>query len=226
VTLKIYEDLTQGTDEWLEARRGILTASVVGKLITPKTVTVAHNDTARALMSSLAAERITGKSEPVFVSDDMMRGTMEEPIARELYSEWRGVHVDQVGFMTDDILGHKAGYSPDGLVGDNGLLEIKSRRQRVQLETIINDNVPTYNVAQLQMGLLISGREWIDYVSFSSGMPLYVKRVHPDQKWFDAIAQAVDVFEEYAEKIISKYEESTRGMPTCPETNFNEEIQL
>lgn len=223
---RVYTDLQQGTEEWLEARRGIVTASVVGRLITPKTVTVAHNDTARALMSSLAAERITGKIEPVFVTNDMMRGTIEEPVARELYAEYAGVEVNQIGFMTDDILGHKAGYSPDGLVGENGLLEIKSRRQRVQLETIINDNVPTYNVAQLQMGLLISGREWIDYVSFSSGMPLYVKRVYPDQRWFDAIAQAIDVFEEYAKKITSKYEEKTRGMPTCPDTHFDEEIKI
>ncbi|MDN6442981.1 MAG: hypothetical protein L0K30_13440, partial [Acidipropionibacterium jensenii] len=81
MTLKIYDNLTQGTDEWLEARRGIVTASVVGQLITTRTMKPANNDTSRGLMMTLLAERITGFIDPVYVSEDMLRGTMEEPIA-------------------------------------------------------------------------------------------------------------------------------------------------
>ena len=81
----IRSDLIQGTDEWFAARRGIVTASVVGQLITPKTVKPAANDYSRALTTTLVAERITGWTDRVYVSDDMMRGSMDEPIARDLY---------------------------------------------------------------------------------------------------------------------------------------------
>src|SRR5690625_656339 len=113
--MKIYEHLEQGTEEWLEARRGILTASVIGKLITPKTMKVASNDTARALIRTLAAERITGHIEPVYVTADMEFWQMIEPIARQMYAEWQNVEVREVGFITRQIDGHTLGYSPDGL---------------------------------------------------------------------------------------------------------------
>jgi hypothetical protein len=82
--------------------------------------------------------------------------------------------------MVRDDWGFSLGYSPDGLVGDDGLIEVKCRRQKKHLQTILADEVPPENMAQLQCGLLVSGREWIDYVSYCGGMPMYVKRVYPD----------------------------------------------
>src|SRR5690625_7158179 len=97
--MKIYEHLEQGTEEWLEARRGILTASTVGKLITPKTMKVATNDPARALIRTLAAERITGHIEPVYVTADMEYGQTVEPIASQMYAEWQHTEVREVAFL-------------------------------------------------------------------------------------------------------------------------------
>jgi hypothetical protein len=92
-------------------------------------------------------------------------------------------------------------------------VEVKSRRQRIQLTTILAGGVPAEVMAQLQTGLLVSGRKWIDYISYSGGMPLYVKRVLPDPRWFRAITQAVDLFERTAAQIIADYTDATVGLP-------------
>jgi len=219
MSLHQYPDLIQGTDEWLAIRRGIVTASTVGQLITPKTVKPAMNDTARALTTLLVAERITGWTDPVYVSDDMMRGTLDEPIARNLYAE-HYAPVTETGFMVRDDWGWRLGYSPDGLVDDDGLIEVKSRRQKKHLATILADEVPLENLAQIQCGLLVSGRDWCDYVSFSGGMPLYVKRVHPDQQWFDAIVAAVETFEQTATQMVATYEAAIVGRPTTERADY------
>jgi len=209
-------DLIQGSDEWLEQRRGIVTASVVGKLLTT-TGRVAANDYSRALTTLLVAERITGYTDPVYVSDDMLRGTEDEPRAVEVYSE-HYAPVTTTGFMVRDDWSFRIGYSPDGLVGDDGLIEVKSRRQKKHLTTILNDEVPAENMPQIQCGLLVSGREWCDYLSFCGGMPLYCKRVHPDQRWFDAIVAAVEQFEATANAMVARYEAMTLGLPMTERT--------
>jgi hypothetical protein len=211
VSLIELADLEQGSDAWLEARRGMVTASVVGKLITANTVRPANNDWSRALTAQLVAERITGHIDPIFVSDDMLRGQADEPIARDLYAE-HYAPVRESGMLIRDDWGFRIGYSPDGLVGDDGLIEIKSRRPKKQLTTILMDEVPAENMAQLQCGLLVSGRDWIDYVSYSGGMPLWVHRVEPDGRWFDAIVAAVEKFEREAAGMVAAYEELTKGL--------------
>ena len=260
-----YPNLEQRSDEWYATRCGIVTASVVGQLISTRhlgaeayacpeceaepdepcrskvkrggefgaiktfhsaradlaatlrddrtlIIEPARNDTARNLTRFLAAERITGFVEPTFISSDMWRGIEDEPRAVEKYSE-HYAPVTTTGFMVRDDWGFKIGYSPDGLVGTEGAVEAKSRRQKVQLNTILADAVPADNMAQLQAGLLVSGRKWIDYISYCGGMPLYVKRVTPDQRWFDAIVQAVNVFETEAAQIVEKYTAATEGLP-------------
>jgi len=225
MTLNVLPDLIQGSTEWHDQRRGIVTASVVGKLITEKTIKPASNDYSRELIDLLTAERITGYTEPTFVSSDMFRGQLDEPIARDLYSQ-HYAPVTEVGFMINDDHGFKLGFSPDGLVGDDGLIEIKSRRQKKQLQTIVSDLVPGENMAQIQCGLLVSGREWCDYVSYSGGMPLYVKRVFPDSRWFTAIIQAVSLFEEAAAKTVAEYANKVVGLPKTERINFDLEMVI
>lgn len=212
MTLAIYDTLEQGSDEWLAARCGLVTASTIGQLITAKTIKPANNDTSRALTMHLVAERLTGYVEPTFVSADMERGSWDEPVARDLYSEHYAPAVE-VGFMTNTFEGHKLGYSPDGLVGDDGLIEIKSRRQKKQLATILADEVPLENMAQIQAGLMVSGRAWLDYVSFCAGMPLYTKRVLPDPRWQVALIDALTAFENTAAEMTATYTTRTKGAP-------------
>ena len=210
MTLTIYDQLEQGTDEWLEARRGIVTASTVGKLLTG-TGKVANNDTSRALIETLALERITGRVEYVHPTRDMQRGTILEPFARDLYAQHYG-EVQEVGFMRLGGNGHALGYSPDGLIGDDGLLEIKSRTPRIQARTILDNRVPAANMAQLQAGLLVTGRAWIDYCSYSPGLPLYIKRVTPDLDWFAAISEAVKQAESSVRALVETFRDATKGM--------------
>ena len=211
MTLTIYEDLEQGSDEWLLARAGIVTASVMHQLVTP-TLKVASNDTSRGLTANLAAERITGHVESMQVSQAMLRGTLDEPFARDAYSEHHAPAVE-LGFMVKQFDGYQIGYSPDGLVGEDGLIEIKSRAQKKHLQTILADAVPPENMAQCQTGLLVTGRDWIDYVSFCSGMPLWTKRVYPDQKWSDVISEAVQSFEMNAAEMITTYNAAAANCP-------------
>lgn len=213
MTLHEFPDLEQGSEEWHDVRRGIVTASVVGQLVTAKTIKLAANDYSRSLTASLTAERITGYTEQTYMNDDMLRGTLDEPRARDLYSE-KYAPVIEVGFMVRDDWGFRIGYSPDGLVGDDGLIEVKSRRAKKHLQTILADQVPAENMAQMQAGLLVSGREWCDYVSYCGGLPMYVKRVYPDPRWFTAITAAVTAFEESATQMVAAYHAATQGLPT------------
>lgn len=219
--LQVFNEIEQGTDEWHALRRGIVTASVIGQLITPGTIKPAKNDTARGLTTHLVAERITGHTEDVYISADMERGNFDEPFAREVYDQ-NFAPVTEVGFMIRGTLG----YSPDGLVGNDGLIEIKSRRQKKHLATILADEVPTENMAQIQAGLLVSGREWLDYISFCGGMPLYVKRVYPDIRWFTAIKDALALFEDNAATMIANYQAATAGLPMTERIEPYEEMRF
>ena len=224
MSITTYPTLMQGTDEWFAARRGLVTASVIGKLLTA-TLKVANNDTSRGLALTLTAERITGNIDPSFLSADMWRGVEDEPVARDLYAE-RYAPVEQLGFIVRDFGGYRIGYSPDGLVGDDGLIECKSRLQKIHLQTILDDRVPDENMAQLQCGLLVSGRAWIDYVSYCGGMPLWVKRVTPDLSWQAAILAAVEALEESAADMTARYHAAVEGLPITERVNRGADIEF
>ncbi|WP_245558120.1 YqaJ viral recombinase family protein [Nocardia thailandica] len=174
---------------------------------------VANNDTSRSLTALLVAERITGWTDPVFMSDDMFRGIEDEPRARDKYSEHYAA-VTETGFMVREYPGFHLGYSPDGLVGADGLIEIKSRRPKIHVEHILAGRVPADNMAQCQAGLLVSGRSWLDYVSYAGGMPMWVTRVYPDRRWFNAILAAGKAFEDTAADMIRRYRAAVEGLPT------------
>jgi hypothetical protein len=219
VSLRILPDLEQGSEEWYDQRRGMVTASAVGRLITPSTIKPASNVETRSLTALLVAERITGYTDPTYMSNDMWQGREDEPRAVEKYSETYEP-VTTVGFMVrddlhlgDDKRRFSIGYSPDGLVGEHGLVEVKSRRQKQQLQTVLSDEVPPENMAQLQCGLLVSGRDWIDYVSYCGGMPMWTKRVSPQDDWFEAILTAVAMFEAVAEQMVDAYFKAVTGLP-------------
>lgn len=257
MTLHVFPDVEQRSEAWYDQRRGIVTASVVGSLISigrqtaadfecPECGAVAEskcigvrggelkamhperaeyarnngrlviepasNDTSRGLTLALAAERITGVTEPTFANDDMWRGIEGEEHARRKYAECYAP-VKQVGFMVRDDWGFKIGFSPDGLVGDVGALEIKSPRQKGHVKTVLSDGVPIEHMAQIQCGLLVSGRAWLDFISYNGGMKLWVKRIYPQPAWFEAIVKAVRAFEANAAEMMRAYDERTADMP-------------
>lgn len=222
--LQIYPDLEQGSDEWLAARCGLVTASTIGKLLT-STLKVADNDTSRALTETLIAERVTGHVDYVHPTFDMQRGTLDEPLARDLYrTEY--APVEEIGFAVRTIGKHRIGASPDGLVGKEGGIEIKSRKPRVQLRTTLTDRVPTENLAQIHACMLVLDRDWWDYVSYSGGWPLHVIRVHRDERWDAAIIAALETFEAQAELDVAAYNTITAGRPIAPRVDHFQEMEL
>jgi hypothetical protein len=217
MSLREYPELTQGSDEWHEQRRGMVTASVVGQLITAAKLQPANNMESRSLTAQLVAERITGWVDPTYVSDDMMRGWTDEPQAVEKYSQ-HFAPVTTTGFMVRDDWGFDIGYSPDGLVGEDGLVEFKSRQPKKHVQTILAGGVPAENMAQIQCGLLVSGRKWCDYLSFCGGMPLFPVRVGADERWQTAIVAAVAAFEEAAAEMTAAYHRAVVGLPMTERT--------
>lgn len=225
MTLSIFNDLEQGTEEWLAVRRGMVTASVVGQLITPQTTRPASNDKSRALVATLAAERITGRTDPVYVTDDMMRGNLHEPIARDKYADHNSVTVDEVGFMVREFSGGvRIGASPDGLVNHDGGIEIKCPRAKAHIQTILADDVPPWHMAQVQANLLVSGRDWWDFISFSAGLPMFTKRVLPEPKWRDAIIAAATNAEHAIAGMVQRFEDAAATLPATEYISPFEEI--
>lgn len=225
MSIKIYEHLEQGSKEWLQARRGIVTASVIGQLITPSTLKVANNQTSRSRLYELAAERITGRVEEKPTTWQMERGNEEEERARDLY-EAHFAPVEQVGFIVRYIAGVPLGFSPDGLVHDNGLVEFKSRSPKIHVQHVLSDKVPSENMAQVMTGLYVTDREWCDYTSFSNGMAMWRTRVYPDEQWFDAIKAALFVAEQKIRQIVDDYEEEVLGLPVAEYIDPFEEPEI
>jgi hypothetical protein len=192
-----HKALIQGSDEWLQARCGLLTASEMKLILTPA-LKFAANDKERAHLYELLAQRITGHVEPHYVSDDMIRGHDDEIEARMIYDR-EYARVTDVGFITNDRWGFTIGYSPDGLVGDDGLIECKSRRQKYQVQTIIecvgDDAIMPEYMLQVQTGLLVAERQWCDLVSYSGGLPMATVRVEAIPEIQEAIISAATAFE-------------------------------
>lgn len=192
----------------------------------PPLLVPADTDASRGVTATLTAERITGNIDETRITSDMWRGIEDEPHARDAYAE-QHAPVEEVGFMIRTFAnGHRLGYSPDGLVGDDGLIEIKSRLQKVQLTDVLAGVIPAAHVPQLQCGLLVSGRAWIDYVSYCGGMPLLVVRAYPDPRWFAAITAALNEFEARAADLIERYTTATDGLPVTVRVPRFEEMTV
>ena len=208
MTIKYYNDIVQGTDEWRALRCGLITASEMKLLVTSKTLKMAQNDTSRAHIWELVAQRLTKFVEPQYESFDMARGKEDELDAKILYNE-HYAPVENCGFVTNDEWGFTIGYSPDGLIGSEGLIEVKSRCQKYQAETTVNflpiQKIPEEFLVQCQTALMVTRRQWLDFISYSNGMPMIVIRVHPDLEVQRVIADtALAVEKDIAEKI-AKY---------------------
>ncbi len=211
-----HHDITQGTAEWLQLRTGLITASEMKLLMTP-TLKPANNDKSRAHLYELAAQRISNYTEPSFISEDMMRGWSDEALARDLYSQ-HYAPAQECGFVTAEINGYTIGYSPDALVGADGLIECKSRRQKYQVQTICGCTVPDEYMLQIQTGLLVTGRKWLDFVSYCGGLPMVVIRVYPDPKMQGAIIETIASAEAQIQALIDAYNQAILEHPTWPET--------
>lgn len=184
--------MQQGSDEWFAARLGKVTASRAADVMTKK------GSAARANLSAqLVLERLTNTKGESFSSAAMQWGVDQEPFARAAYEAHSGVWVDTVGFVQHPTI-ERAGASPDGLVGHDGLVEIKCPNTSTMIDTLLTGKVPSNYVTQMQMQMACTGRAWCDYAVFDSRMPvkaqLFVKRVQRDQKYIDDLNKEIIAF--------------------------------
>ena len=200
----------QGSDEWLKKRLGMVTASQIDILVTPKGK-VSTGKTVDQFACKIAAERQFAFIEDNYQSFDMMRGHYQEEIARDIYNDAFD-EVDKVGIVTRKLNGFNIGASPDGIVGRDGGIEIKSRIPKFQVQTIVADEVPDEYMNQIQMTLIVTGRKWWDYVQYSNGMPLFVKRVLPDTDRQQKIINALIAFESKGVDFQNQFKAKSVGM--------------
>lgn len=198
-------DIIQGSAEWHDLRRGKVTASRISDIIAK---TKSGPSALRAnYMAELIAERLTGDTAPGFVSPAMQWGTDNEPDARTAYEFRTDAEVVQVGFITHPIL-HDSGASPDGLVGDDGLVEIKCPNTATHIETLIGQSVPSKYIPQMQWQMACTGRKYCDFVSFDPRLPesmrLVVMRVDRDDKLIASLEKDVADFLAEVETKVAK----------------------
>ena len=206
MTIKIYEHIEQGTEEWHEVRRGVITASKVGAMLTA-TGKIANNATSRRAVLELASERLSGFTEETAITYAMQRGHDDEALAIEVYSE-KVAPVRRVGFVTNDEYGLLIGCSPDGLVGEDGGVECKSRLHAIQLQTIIDGVVPDEFKVQVQFSMLVSGRPWWDFMSVPAfgGGKIMLLKVEPDQSMKSLLIDAAHECERRVQAAMTEYQ--------------------
>lgn len=197
--------IEQRTEEWFAERLGKVTASRVADLMA-KTKT-GYSTSRENYMAQLVVERLTNSKAESFSSAAMQWGTDQEPFARAAYEAVKGVMVEEQGFVPHPSI-EMAGASPDGIVGDDGLVEIKCPNTATMIETLLTEKVPAKYMAQMQFQMACTGRQWCDYVVFDSRMPikaqLFIKRVERDDKLIAEIESEIKKFLDEVQTQVSK----------------------
>ena len=199
---------TQGSEDWLKARSGVATTSNFSKIVTN---TGGLSDQLKAYAIKLASELLVVEQEETYTNKDMERGNELEPEARQVYQEYAFCDVKEVGFMIDDGFG----YSPDGLVNDDGLVEIKCPKQTAHTKYLFEDRLPTKYKAQVQGGLWVSGRKWCDFISynpsFKEDKKLFIKRIERDEEFIKKLEIGVKKVIEIKNDLLTKIEGGKDG---------------
>ena len=199
------QQIQQRSPEWFAARLGKVTASKVADVIAKtKTGYSASRDN---YMAQLICERMTGQKQESFTNAAMEWGTETEPLARAAYEAYANVLVDEVGIIDHPFI-PMAAASPDGLVGLDGMLEIKCPNTANHFDTLLKGEVPAKYITQMQWQMACANRLWCDFVSFDprapEGLQLFVKRVERDDKYILELEAEVNKFLEEMESRIEK----------------------
>lgn len=188
-------EITQGSDAWFAQRLGKVTASRVADVIA-KTKT-GYSTSRDNYMAQLVCERMTNTVGESFTNTAMQWGTETEPLARAAYEAHADVLVDEVAMITHPTI-EASGASPDGLVGDDGMLEIKCPNTATHIDTLLTQIVPSKYITQMQWQMASTGRKWCDFCSFDPRLPtelqLFVKRVPRDNAYIAMLEEEVQKF--------------------------------
>jgi len=195
----------QGTDEWKAERIGCVTASRLADVLA--TVKAGEAASRANYKAELVAQRLTGKAEETFTNAAMQRGTEEEPLARTEYELRQGVSVDTCGFIPHPSI-QWAGASPDGLIGEDGCLEIKNPNTATHINYLLAGVPPAKYKPQMLWQIACTGRKWCDFVSYDSRMPddlaFFCVRYTPTPEEIKEVEAAVTLFLSEVDSLIEK----------------------
>jgi len=198
--------MEQRTEEWFQARLGKVTASRVADVLSK--IKTGESASRRNYKIQLVSERLTGEKQESYINQAMQDGIDREVFARDRYVQQFG-EVEEVGFIQHPTL--EAGASPDGLVGEDGLLEIKCPMGTTHTETLMTQEVPSKYIPQIQFQLRCTGRKWCDFVSYNPMFPqhlqVFVKRVEADEVYQMELDKEIESFLLEVQTIIDRLKE-------------------
>lgn len=204
--------MEQRTDEWFAARLGKVTASRVADVIA--TTKTGYSASRANYMAQLVVERMTGKQTESYTNAAMEWGTNTEPLARAAYEAEKGLLVDETGLVDHPSI-PMSGASPDGLVGDDGLIEIKCPNTATHIENLLSKSVDKKYITQMQWQMACTGRKWCDFVSFDprmgEGLQMVVIRVDRDEDYIQMLEAEIKKFLGEVESKIKQLEEIKHG---------------
>ena len=186
--------IDQNSEEWFNARLGHFTASSFKDLFAAKSTAQYQK-----AINKVVFERLTGEVPESFSNDYMERGHELEPIAKEVYSMQTFNDVIEGGFFCDDWIGA----SPDGLVGPDGLIEVKSPAYNTMINYLLNPSLPSEYKWQVYGQLYITGRAWCDFMAYHPKLKPLIIRIYPDEAIFNELKAALKDAIEMVEKRIS-----------------------
>lgn len=192
-------DCEQGTPEWFACRLGIPTASDFAYVLASGK-SGGESKTRRTYMLKLLGELMTGEPADNFTNVHLNRGKEMEAAAREAYVAQTGNVVTRTGFVRRGDVG----CSPDGLIGENGILEIKTKLPHLQLEVLLKDGVPGEHIAQIQGQIFVTDRKWVDFVSYWPHLPLVIKRVERDDEYIKKLRYGLQAFNQELKELALK----------------------
>lgn len=199
--MKILENLEQGGEDWHECRLEVVTASRFKDVLAK-----GKGLTRASYMRELAAEAITGEKQESYNNSAMQHGTDTESQARSMYELMSYNDVEQIGFIKHDKI--NAGASPDGLIGNDGLVEIKCPKTTTQIDTYLRGKMPTGHIPQVQGQMWVSERLWCDFVSFDPRINgksgYFCERIYRDDEYINALETAVIEFNKELSALIEK----------------------
>jgi len=202
MAIQIFNDIEQGTEEWFSVRAQIPTASMFSAVIA-KGRGGAPSKTRLTYMYKIAGQIISGQMTENFSTSAMERGHVMEEEARRMYEFDSGNDVNEVGFIRNGDVG----CSPDGLVGDEGMIEIKSKAPHILISALLDDEMPAEHEAQVQGQMLVADRKWCDFIAYYTGMPMMVKRIYRDDEYSNKLSIELDKFNQELNELVNKIKE-------------------
>jgi len=198
--------MEQRSEEWFQARLGKVTASRVADVLAK--IKSGESASRRNYKIQLVSERLTGERQETYINQAMQDGIDREVFARDRYVQQFG-EVEEIGFVKHPTL--EAGASPDGMVGDDGIIEIKCPMGSTHTETLMTQDIPSKYIPQVQFQLLVTGRKWCDFVSYNPMFPehlqVFVKRVEADPVYQKELESEVKQFLGEVDDVINKLKE-------------------